>query len=348
MRALLSALGVFAAACAGGPADADEACSHQTTISEARYANADISLAAAWISPIGVTQTPAVIILQGAGDSSRSNAWSAQIAAALAECGVAVLLTDKRGSGASTGDWRTASMLDLAADGAAGLVWAAAQPNVDRDRIGFLGLSQGGMVAPAAALLSPEADFAIGWVSSAAPMRDVLTYELEQTYRQHGLNDEQIAPLQRLPHAAFTWLDSGESWADYVAVRDAIAQSPFARAAETWPSTQDDSYWTFWRANKDYAALPRWRELVEQRHTPGLVVLGELDVSDNVDVAGTRDLLRAGVRGAMLVEVVPGVGHSLRLENGALHPRALGLTLSLVRNPQAWPQAAASMSLPAP
>jgi dienelactone hydrolase len=254
-RALLFAL---ALACAPA-AHALEGCGHALDRREAAFANGEVALVGEWITPRGMTSAPAVVILQGSGDSHRGNAWSAQIADGLARCGVAVLLTDKRGSGASKGDWRTASMLDLAGDGAAAMAWVAVQPGVDRTRLGFVGLSQGGQVAPAAAEAAPEADFVVGLVTSTGPMKQTLLYELEQTYRQHGLDDAQIAELQAMANASFDWLETGRGWERYLELRGRIAAGPLARGAESWPARQDAPYWTFWRKNGPYDSLPYWR-----------------------------------------------------------------------------------------
>lgn len=321
---LLAALTLAACASTG-----NLACDQRTSTREARYANGDVQLAAAWITPASMYRAPAVVILQGSGESDRSNAWAASIANALARCGVAVLLTDKRGVGASGGEWRTSSMLDLAADGAAGMQWIAAQEGVDRGRLGFLGLSQGGQVAPAAATLSPDADFVIGWVTSVGPMKNTLLYELEQTYRQRGLDAAQIETLQQMARSSFGWLETGQGWDHYIAQRTRIAAGPLAPAVESWPDDQQDPYWIFWRANGPYDPLPYWRNAVGRHGLPALVVLGADDARDNVDVATTERLLRA-VEG-LQVEVLPGVGHSLQLRSGDFHPRALEATLAHIR-----------------
>ena len=319
----------LASSCATAPpAAAPASCSHELETAEAAFANGDIALAGAWITPRGVSRAPAIVILQGSGTSDRNNAWAAMIAHELASCGIAVLLTDKRGSGRSGGDWRTSSMLDLAADGAAALAWAAGQDGVDRDRIGFLGLSQGGQVAPAAATLAPETDFIVSWVSSVGPMKQALLYELEQTYRQHGLDDASIALLQNMARASFTWLETGEGWDRYIALRSELASGPLARGVESWPTEQDHSYWTFWRLNGGYDALPYWRAATEDRGMPALSILGADDALDNVDVTSTARLL-ANHASAVRVIVLPGVGHSLRTDRGDIHPTALERTRAM-------------------
>jgi alpha-beta hydrolase superfamily lysophospholipase len=69
----------------------------------------------------------------------------------LAAHGFAVLAYDKRGSGASTGDWNSAGLEELAGDLAAAIRAVSKRPDIDASRIAVLGTSEGGWVAPLAA-----------------------------------------------------------------------------------------------------------------------------------------------------------------------------------------------------
>lgn len=73
------------------------------------------------------------------------------IPAVLAAQGYAVLVYDKRGTGASTGDWRSAGLEEYADDLVAGIVAMSRRPEIDTARITVLGTSEGGWVAPLAA-----------------------------------------------------------------------------------------------------------------------------------------------------------------------------------------------------
>ena len=60
---------------------------------------------------------------------------------------MAVLSLDKRGAGASTGDWHTASLDDIAGDWLAGVAMLKQRKDIDPRRIGVHGSSQGGWTA---------------------------------------------------------------------------------------------------------------------------------------------------------------------------------------------------------
>ncbi|HEX9764667.1 MAG TPA: alpha/beta fold hydrolase, partial [Candidatus Acidoferrales bacterium] len=113
---------------------------------EAEFTSGDVSLAGVLLIPAGQRNLPGVVIIHGSGASDRSNAWAAGFATGLAERGFAVLLPDKRGSGRSGGDWRTADFEALADDAIAGVKRLQQEETVDPRRVGVLGLSQGGHI----------------------------------------------------------------------------------------------------------------------------------------------------------------------------------------------------------
>jgi hypothetical protein len=94
------------------------------------------------------------------------------LTAHLQKNGVAVLLPDKRGSEKSEGDWHTSSFEDLATDTLAAIDFLKNQNMVDVSRIGIVGMSQGGWIAPIVVSESPDVEFVISVVGSS-----VTTYE---------------------------------------------------------------------------------------------------------------------------------------------------------------------------
>ena len=126
---------------------------------EVSFQNGDVTLAGTLLLPAAPGRRPAVIFVQGSGPEGR---WANRyLAGKLAEAGVVALIYDKRGVGASTGDWKGAGFDTLAADAAAGVALLRAQPAVDPARVGLYGHSQGATFAP----WSPPAPGA--WPSSS-------------------------------------------------------------------------------------------------------------------------------------------------------------------------------------
>ncbi len=127
-----------------------------------------VLLAGTLTLPAGPGPHPAVLCLPGSGKLDRdSNAGKLRmdlgrpLAATLARHGIASLRYDRRGAGATPGDWHTVGFLDNRADAAAALQALRMHPEVRGRAVGVLGHSEGAVHAmwlaahasPAAAVL---------------------------------------------------------------------------------------------------------------------------------------------------------------------------------------------------
>ena len=118
---------------------------------------------------------PAVVWVHGSGPVTRWSAGSWPLF--MVEQGFVVLAVDKRGVGASEGNYRLANggrdnlphMRRRALDVAAAVQSLAAHPDVDAERIGLIGASQAGWVIPMAAKLGGVA-FTITISGGATPI----------------------------------------------------------------------------------------------------------------------------------------------------------------------------------
>ncbi len=108
---------------------------------EVTFANGDVVLAGQLILPRGAGPHPTVIFLHGSGSAPRGLFVS--IGGYLAAHGIASLAYDKRGSGRSTGNWQTSTLVELADDAKAGIEFLRRRPEVDVTNIGLYGTSQG-------------------------------------------------------------------------------------------------------------------------------------------------------------------------------------------------------------
>lgn len=283
---------------------------------DVRYRNGDLILAALLMVPSDGTATgddalarPAAVILQGSGSSDRSNPWSRAIAEELVDAGVVVLLTDKRGSGASEGDWQAADFGDLASDALAGVGFLRSRSEVDPDRVGLVGLSQGGWVAPLAAARSGEVAFVVDVSGTSVSFSEQSHHEMANTARHAGLTPEQVREVLALNRAAGEYLLTGD-WESYERARNQGLQSEWGAIAAGFPDAPDAAIWTFLRGVMDYSPMPYWTQI----EAPVLVLYGEEDEADNVPVAeSVRRLEHAfstiGKENADIV-VVPGTGHA--------------------------------------
>ena len=77
--------------------------------------------------------------------------------------GIAVLRVDDRGAGKSTGDFAASTSADFATDVEAGIAYLKSRPDVDPKRIGLMGHSEGGLIAPMVAGATPMLPLSCCW-----------------------------------------------------------------------------------------------------------------------------------------------------------------------------------------
>src|SRR5207248_683452 len=116
----------------------------------------DLRLAGTLYLPVSGPPAPAVVFVHGAGPAVRGGGYH-ELARHFARKGVAALIYDKRGCGASTGDWTRAGLHDLAEDALACVRLLRGRPDIHPAQVGLWGLSQGASVIPTAAGRSPAA-----------------------------------------------------------------------------------------------------------------------------------------------------------------------------------------------
>lgn len=286
---------------------------------DVRYRNGPVELAAELLLPEATGPAPGAVIIQGSGPSSRSNTWARAIAEELVRNGLAVLLTDKRGSGSSGGDWQTVGFDDLAGDALAGVELLRGRREVDPGRVGLVGLSQGGWIAPLAAARSREVAFVVDVSGAAVSYAEQSFFEMANTARQAGLDEAGVKEVLELNREAGEYLVTGD-WERYSRARSRALGTAWKKIAEGFPGSPDLPIWTFLRRVVAYDPMPYWILLTE----PVLVVFGEEDERDNVPVAESVRRLEHAFGGAAKtnyrIVVVPGTGHSVMDRQGKLMP----------------------------
>ncbi len=276
------------------------------------YASGDTRLAAALLIPDGRGPYPAVVIIQGSGDSDRSNGWARAWAESLARHGIAALLTDKRGSGKSGGDWKTVGFDVLAGDAVAGVEYLRSRRSIRRGDVGVVGLSQGGHVAPLVGTSSGNVAFVVNISGASTLPVEQVNHEMRNTFRQAGLDETGVEAGMRIQALAERYLKTGD-WDSYRNALNAAMNTPLKPVAEGFPQTQDSWVWGWWRLVGDFDPIPHWSGLT----VPGLVMYGALDEQDNVPVAASIRRLEAVTGKDLTVRVFEDTGHALFDQSGS-------------------------------
>lgn len=257
------------------------------------FANGGVQLAGTLLLPARPGPHPAVVMIHGSGASTRDALWP--WADMYARAGIAVLIHDKRGTGASTGSWSRATFDDLADDAHAALRLLQARPEIDARRVGLHGMSQGGWIAPLVARRAPDVAFIIA--ESAPAMTPVEHERLRVPYQlaADGFAPELIAHAVSFMDQKFEVARTGEGW-------DALQSAMVRGAREGWlsyvnpPPTLENLRWN-WDHVLSYDPAPA----LEALNCPVLVLYGGLDTI--VPARVHRDRMQAALERARTRDV---------------------------------------------
>jgi uncharacterized protein len=275
---------------------------------EVRVPSVDgVTLAGTLTLPPGPGPHPAVVLVTGSGPHDRDESLMGHrpflvLADALARAGVAVLRCDDRGVGGSTGDFAAATTHDFAVDAAAALRHVAALEEIDAERVGILGHSEGGYVAPLAAGSAPVA-FVVLVAGPGLTGRGVLESQVEAFNRASGQSDA-TAKQSRASQARILEVIARDGTADELrAAMEAIGLPP-AQIAQSVPAMTSDWY----RAFVKHDPAPSLAAL----HVPVLALIGEKDTQVVPGENGPVLERALADNPDATVEVLPGLNHLLQ------------------------------------
>ncbi|WP_395396329.1 alpha/beta hydrolase (plasmid) [Novosphingobium sp. BL-8A] len=161
-------------------------------------------LAGRLVMPKGKQRVPLVILVHGAEHSSALQSYSMQ--RMFPASGIGAFVYDKRGTGASSGQY-TQDYATLATDAIAAL-HAARKLGGDRiSRVGYQGASQGGWVAPLAARIEPV-DFVIVSFGLAVSVADAEHELITAQLTRRGYGPEEVSKAMEISRTVETLIDS--------------------------------------------------------------------------------------------------------------------------------------------
>lgn len=227
---------------------------------------------------------PVIVTITGSGRQDRDEYLPfaggirlfREIADTLGRRGIAVLRMDDRGIGGSEGGATLANATseDFANDIRAAITWLRARPDIDPDRIGLVGHSEGGAIAPMIAASDPRVRAV---VVMAGPGEPAIELSMAQN-RYIVAQDTTLTPEQR----------------DSILTAARAALDP---AKQTVPWLE---YWMGW----DPAPVAR------KVKAPALILQGETDRQVPADQAAKlAALIRAGGNRDVTVRLFPATNH---------------------------------------
>ncbi len=164
---------------------------------EVKFASGDIMLTGSLSVPEGVGPHPAVVLVSGSGAQDRdANFYGfkafAIIADHLARRSIAVLRFDDRGVGGSSGSVLETTLVERAEDVAAAVDILRLHADIDAERIGLVGHSEGGMIAPLVARERGDVAFLVLLAAPAVSGEVLLTEQVGRVMEAAGATGDEI------------------------------------------------------------------------------------------------------------------------------------------------------------
>jgi pimeloyl-ACP methyl ester carboxylesterase len=156
-------------------------------------------LAGTLTMPPGNGPFPAVLLITGSGQQDRDESLMGHrpflvLADHLTRKGIAVLRADDRGVGGSTGEVKTATTEDFAGDVVAGVEFLKSRgPRINARRIGLIGHSEGGIIAPMVAARSRDVAFIVLMAGMGVSGEEIVRAQAAAIAKAEGANEAAVA-----------------------------------------------------------------------------------------------------------------------------------------------------------
>ncbi len=292
------------------------------TAEQVTYQNtaAGVTLAGTLTLPRTAAPAPAVILISGSGPEDRDETIFGHkpflvLADHLTRSGIAVLRVDDRGVGGSSGKTSESTSDDFAGDVQAGIAYLKTRKDIDPKRVGLIGHSEGGLIAPIVAVRSPDVAFIVLMAGPGLPGEEILYLQAAAIAKAGGANEAQIAGNRKLQEQIFRVVKEEQDPAAVAArlkqLRDEILKGvpePQKDAAGSMLDAQMKAVTTPWfRYFIGYDPRP----VLSKVTCPVLAINGERDLQvpyepnlDAIDAA-----LKAGGNRQATVMHLPGLNH---------------------------------------
>ena len=253
------------------------------------FDSSEVELNGSLLVPGGAGPHPAVAIVHGAEFGTRET--YRLMASHLARRGVATLIYDKRGTGDSTGDYATATFDDLASDALAAVALLRAQAEIDPERVGLVGMSQGGWIIAEAANRSTDVAFLVALSASGFTPAEQAAWLTGSMLAVRGFGQSAIDA-------------SADAWAMMYSSLDLVDAGIIGSLAGT------PGFW-FHALDPDLDSGALW----ERVRQPVLGLWGELDcqVPAYDSLSAVRAALERGPNRTRELRILPGADHGFAL-----------------------------------
>ncbi|MCF6184864.1 MAG: alpha/beta hydrolase, partial [Bacteroidales bacterium] len=164
---------------------------------------ANITLAGTLTLPNKKDKFPAVILISGSGAQNRDEELLGHkpfliISDYLTRKGIAVLRFDDRGTAKSTGNFKSATTEDFAGDVDAAFNYLSTRKEIQKNNIGLIGHSEGGLIAPMLAAENKNVAFIVMLAGPGLPGEKILLMQSQLIGKANGATDKELKASKKL------------------------------------------------------------------------------------------------------------------------------------------------------
>lgn len=281
----------------------------------------DLTIAGTLTVPDGDGPFPCAVMITGSGPQDRDETIFEHrpflvIADHLARQGIAVLRCDDRDvGGTGPGNQEHPDSMDFVTDALASLEFVAAQDNIDATRLGLIGHSEGGLIAPLVAGQDERVTFVVMLAGPGVPGDEILMEQGEAIALAMGASAATLEEQRPIRRAFFDAVNAQDEAAAREAITrllvmqggDSMTEDTLEKAIEA----QMEAFNTRWmRTFLSHDPRPALRAM----HCPVLVLNGDRDlqVLHEQNVPEVEKALREGGNQDVTVALLPGINHMLQ------------------------------------
>jgi pimeloyl-ACP methyl ester carboxylesterase len=263
---------------------------------------AKINLAGTLTIPAGKGPYPAVVLISGSGAQNRDEEIMGHrpflvLSDFLTRNGVAVLRYDDRGTAKSEGNFNTSTTYDFSTDAEAALNYLLTRKEIDAGRIGLIGESEGGLIAPMVAARNGKVGFIVLMAGPGVRGDEILMRQFEIISLASGMDENMVRTSLVERRKAFDIMLTG-------ATGDEMKAS-MQKAGIQAELLQMISPWMVYFVRHDPAPV------LENVKCPVLALFGSKDmqVPPDVNIPAMRQALARGGNSRATVKELPNLNH---------------------------------------
>lgn len=282
-----------------------------------------LQLAGTLTLPRGEGVFPAVVLISGSGPQNRDEelmghkpflVWSDF----LTRHGIAVLRFDDRGTAASKGNFKTATTPDFASDVEAAVQYLKTRKEIDKKKIGLIGHSEGGIIAPMVAAGCKDISFIVMLAGTGVTGNEILLLQQELIGRANGISEADLLKSKQINKGAFDILintpDAGKQKTALTAYikqafdQDTTFEVPQGMTRDEFINVQVSQLTSPWMV---YFITHDPAPVLQKVKCPVLAVNGDKDlqVPAQVNLEAIKKALEKGRNKKVTTKIYPGLNH---------------------------------------